>query len=592
MDLKADPDTPLDPLDPEPAPEPLTEPKTRKRRSPLSLTTGGRPRDDGSVTGLTAPLQLRHVPRPVNTTFKSDSPNPSQRPKAAFTWCAGLPEWAKNKVLGYVYRDWPYLIAIPDPTPGERRTEFAYIDKVTGPEMMKDEIDLLNRYGCGRYRVIINEEDSRPGEGKTLCTIYCSGLSNDLKSFPPADRRITDLTQVDLSHPDNRSYVEYLRGRGLLPEQRSEKDKENEMATVTAVSEMTGLVKELVQDRNKKGNDGDGKSLDLIADAAKRSMEMTQKSAEDYAARTRALDEEISKRRESMVITSSTPPAPQESPLKMALEIVQLMNSNKGSDDIVAKFMEQSNKQLERMEVMFKESLNRPQAQPTPIVDRIKDLKDLREISRDLFGDNKEEATIADAAGDLAPRWMRPFIPLIAPLATGLLQAFMAPKPMGAPPVQFPQQQQGIYPPPPPVQFPQQFQPNPGPVAVPQPQPQAQTQMPPQVLKLMQMIELPFLKQIQNPAMTGTDFAGWFVDGIDLATYEQVATFGPEALFQAICAYPPITEELVRVNMPESRVRSFLAEFCDPKWENEEGREPGTVSADKSSTEPGPTVVA
>jgi hypothetical protein len=559
------------------------------------LGLSGRPRDDGSLPGFTAAQVPTNVPRPRYTTYRSDSVNMHQRPKAAFTWAGGLPPWAKDKILGYVYRDWPYLTAIPDPPPGTKRTEFAYIDKVAGNEFFQGEQEFLDRYGCGRYRVIITEENNRPGEGKTLATVYVSGLSNDMKSFPPADKRISDISQVELNHPDNRSYIEFLRMRGLMPEQRSVKEEEQEMAVATTVSEMTGLVRDLVNERNKPQEDSaTARAVEVVADAAKTGFKITQ-DANTYAAKQRELaDEERRKNQPATVAATST-----IDQFEQIVRVITMLKEPKNNDDILTKFMEQvqkqneqAQKQTERMEALFKEIIAKPQTTPTPIQERVKDLAELKQMSESLWPREKDDDSgdaIVDAASEMGPKWLRPYMPLLIPVLTGLAQGWMAPRPSPGPVAAYPPQPQyqPQYPPPQhQPQFPGQPQftapaPAPGPVAVPQPQPAAMAgvpgvpaDMPPQVLKLMQMIELPFMNFITSIKLTGTDFADWFVDGTNMNTYDQVAAFGTDALFGAIASYPPIAQELVRLQMPEKRVRDFVTEFCNPKWGEETAQTP------------------
>jgi hypothetical protein len=586
-----DPDAPLDPdtgleLVPEPS-EGSKKPKQKKRHS-TGLGLGGRPRDDGSLPGFTAPVIPVNVPRPKFTTYRSDSVNMNQRAKSAFTWVNGLPGWAKDKILGYVYRDWPYLVPVPDPPPGMKKTEFAYIDKVAANEFFREEQEFLERYGCGRYRVILTEENSRPGEGKTLCTVYVTGLSNDMKSFPPADKRISDISQVELNHPDNRAYIEFLRMRGLMPEQRSVKEEEQEMAVATTVSEMTGLVRDLVNDRNKPQEDSaTARAVEVVADAAKTGFKITQ-DANTYAAKQRELADEERRKNQPPAVAAG----PTADPLDQALKIVALMKDSKGNDEILTKFMEQMQKQNERMELLFKEVMSKPQATPTPIQERVKDLAELKQMSESLWPREKDDDSgdaIVDAASEMGPKWLRPYMPLLIPVLTGLAQGWMAPRPSPGPVAAYPPQPQyqPQYPPPqhqPPFPGQPQFTapaPAPGPVAVPQPQPAAMAgvpgvpaDMPPQVLKLMQMIELPFMNFITSIKLTGTDFADWFVDGTNMNTYDQVAAFGPDALFGAIASYPPIAQELVRLQMPEKRVRDFVTEFCNPKWGEETAQTP------------------
>lgn len=541
----------------------------------------GRPRKDGTLPGLAAPSQATRVPRPKYSTFKSDSTNPNQRVKAAIAWWNGCPGWAKSKMLAYVYRDWPYLLPVPQPENGRRQTDFAYIDKISGEEPLQDEMDVLHKYGCGRYRIIINEDVAVNGESKTLCTLYITGLSNDMRSFPPADPRVTDVNQVDLAHPDNKSYVEFLRMRGLLPEQKSIKEEEQEMATVTAVSEMTGLVGKLIDKQNSTASEGQvasTKAMEVVAEGAKAAIKITQ-DANEYASKQREASDARQQQHQYQ------PQAPAENPMSIALEIVKVIqgnNSGNSGDAILSKVIEMQTKAFERMEALIDKAIARPSQQPTPMTERIKDLREMKEMSETLWPRDKEKDDdvvdgVADAAGELGPKWLRPFIPMLVPVVAGLAQAFMAPKQQPMMPQYQPQ-----YQPQPQQMYPPQYQPNPFPsqqmgsvlppqqVHQPQPMPAAQVPaMPPEVLRLMQMIEIPFLKHIKDPNMTGTDFAGWFIDGFDQTTFDQVVVFGPEALFQSICAYQPIAMDLYNAGMAEVRVRSFIGEFCAPRWEPE-----------------------
>jgi len=529
-----------------------------------------------------------YVPTPKFNSFKSDATNPAQRTKALWNWWNALQPHQKDQLQAYVYRDWP-ILKLPTGVRQEDVGSNPSMDKISGAEPIQDDVDFLHRYGVGIYRLRLNKTNkSKNGEttSGTITTAYINGLGVDMKSHPPTDKRIADIDQIELTHPENGSYISFLRMQGKLPEQRNQKDEENEMAQVTAISEMTGLVKDLV---NKNKDDSN-----LTEQAVKGIIDMTQKGAvatiEGFRDSMKDAEEIRRKAREEVqAATVAHPQAPAVDPFDQAIKIVTLMRDARGNDDILKQFMDLSQRQMERMETMMKESLNRPQAQPTPIVDRIKDLKDLREISRDLFGD-KEEATgmgdaVGDAAGELAPKWLRPFIPIITPLAMGLAQAFLSPRP-GAPvqyPPQYPPQPQpGANPyPPPPVQFPGPVSaPGPGPQPVPT-APQSQPVNPPtgpmpvpgmpaEVANLLFMIQGPFLNMIGDPQMSGTEFAGWFQDGFGVVAHNQVIAFGPEALFTAIASYPPIANELLAARMPEKRVRDFINEFCDPKWEDEE----------------------
>jgi hypothetical protein len=246
---------------------------------------------------------------------------------------------------------------------------------------------------------------------------------------------------------------------------------------------------------------------------------------------------------------------------------------------------------------LFKEVMSKPHTTPTPIQERVKDLAELKQMSETLWPRDKEDNmgdAVMDAAGDMGPKWLRPYLPVVIPVLTGLAQSFLTPRPSPPAPVQYPVQPQTGYPQPP-VQFPTGPTPNApliptpigpnqltNPAVVPQLGPVSVPGMPPEVSNLLHTIKDPLLVHISDVDKTGTDFAGWFIDGYGMPTHNQIIAFGHGALFQAVCAYPPIAGELSNMRMPEKRVREFVAEFCNPKWDNEsvegeQGNGVGTV---------------
>ena len=128
------------------------------------------------------------VPDPKFRIFKSDATNPNQRFKPFCNYWNSLPQWAKDRSLLYVYREHPVLLYVErDPEGKQKDFEFNYIDKISGAEPLQDEADLLNRYGCGNYKLVFNViETGKPN--RTLCTVYAVNIGGgDFKSNPPTE---------------------------------------------------------------------------------------------------------------------------------------------------------------------------------------------------------------------------------------------------------------------------------------------------------------------------------------------------------------------------------------------------------------------
>ena len=90
------------------------------------------------------------------------------------------------------------------------------------------------------------------------------------------------------------------------------------------------------------------------------------------------------------------------------------------------------------------------------------------------------------------------------------------------------------------------------------------------IYALLSSITVPLLNNLQVDG-TGSDFADWFVGGYGQQVYDEVAQLGPDMLFQAISTFPPIITNPIYTQTPTEKVQAFITEFCDPKWEEEEG---------------------
>jgi hypothetical protein len=195
------------------------------------------------------PRGVPRFPTPPARKFASESPAGKNRPNQALNWLNGLPLAFRNRCDFYVYRDFPVLITPPVDTTTGRPKWYKYIDIVSASDAnpIREESDLLNRYGCGRYRLILNETDKAKGEeSRNIFMITVTGLGSDYDRYPPNDQLIGDITKVDLDHPDNRSYVQYLKRSGKLPGDLDKEKQEQEMATATIMEKVMDQNKDLI----------------------------------------------------------------------------------------------------------------------------------------------------------------------------------------------------------------------------------------------------------------------------------------------------------------------------------------------------------
>jgi len=545
--------------------------KTKDSRQNTSADNGklgGRPRGDGMPPGsVSTPTQ---VPRPKFTIFKSDSTNGSQRTRAFYNWWNDLPTWAREKTILYVYRDWPVLKALP-----EDSKDFAYIDKISGEEPLTDDLDLLNRYGCGRYKLMFNEQP-----GGNLCVAYAYSLGNDMKSYPPTDRRISDIENIDDSHPDNRSYIEFLKMRGIW-----KKEGEGEMATATVVDrvldqnrELTDKVIKSAQQAQQTPPKNDGVSLDqamrmgmeVVADASKRSNEIMQKTFEQ----ARSIQDDR---------TPAVPSAPAVDPMQLAIQLVTLIQQgksegNKEVEMLRGQLAQLQQEQLRMMSDQLKTLTERLTSNTSPnatnpfssIQEGMKAMREMKSVVDDISGNTgNDKGVVEEVAGAIGPAWLGKYAPLIQQGFSVVdsffrYRAAMSGAPMpNMPPQQYPTSPQPSFPQNP-QGYPQQQYAPPAPPAPGLSAPPLPAGFPPELANLLMRISRSLHYHLADINATGTDFASWFMSGEGDETYAEVRGFGAEGIVGALQAFP-VTNQIL-VQFPAERVQMFVTEFVNPNF--------------------------
>lgn len=555
-------------------------PRSAHKKEAAAEQGGGRPRNDGMPPGTAAPTATIKIPRPKFTVFKSDSTNGSQRTKSFYNWWNALPTWARERTILYVYRDWPVLKAIP-----EGSDDFVYIDKISGEEPLQDDIDLLNRYGCGRYKLMFNEQP-----GGNLCTAYAYSLGNDMKSYPPTDRRISDIENVDDSHPDNRSYIEFLKMRGTW-----KKEGEGDMAVATVVDRLLDQNKDLTDKAVKAAqqpvpkNDNDASmrlGMEVVADAAKRSNEIMQNTFEQA--------------RQIHVVppASAAPATPPVDPMEMALRIVALLKEGKDKDDpeivqLRAQVDQLRNDQVtmlrDELKAMREQMNNTSRVTGNPFAslqEGMKAMRDMRTVVDEISGASHEKGVVEEAVDAVGPKWLGKYAPLIQQ-GFGLFDSFFRYRAASA---GFPM------PPGPQPQYPMAPQPGfpPNPQGFPQPQPQPQPQtisapplppgFPPELANLLMRISRSLHYHLADINATGSDFASWFMSGEGDETYAEVQSFGVEGIIRALQSFP-VTAQIVN-QFPIERLQLFVTEFVTPQFDDEDKGDEETPAGPVAVEEP------
>lgn len=149
--------------------------------------------------------------------------------KALFSYLATLQPDHWDRVICYLYRSWP---RIDRNLTGNDKN----IEKIGEPFT---EDDILKKWGEGDYLVRVNDSGRKNG---SLCTAALKIRNTD---YPP----VLDLAELDLGHPDNRSYIDGLKARGIkLP---NEKAAEVHATEATAAAGLVDVTRTLLRERNQ-----------------------------------------------------------------------------------------------------------------------------------------------------------------------------------------------------------------------------------------------------------------------------------------------------------------------------------------------------
>lgn len=158
----------------------------------------------------------------------------------------------KSDLVCYLYRTWPVI---------DRRLSGAkakYIDKLTAEMTTVDYI--RKAWGSGRYRLDLF--DAGVGKYGTRIASTKLDLGYDMDCMPVIGPGFAELVR---GHPDNKSFEQTLRMRGLLTEEEVDDMKDSGAAAVAQLSNtVTELAGKLSERRQAAGDEPLSLALSLI----------------------------------------------------------------------------------------------------------------------------------------------------------------------------------------------------------------------------------------------------------------------------------------------------------------------------------------
>jgi hypothetical protein len=501
-------------------------------------------------------LGVPRFPTPPARRFASEAAAHKNRPNTALNWLNGLPQGFRNRCDFYIYRDLPVLVTPPVDTDTGRPKWYKYIDIVSAadPNPIREEADLLNRYGCGRYRLILNETDKAKGEeSRNIFMITITGLGSDYDKYPPNDQLVGDISKVDLDHPDNRGYVQYLRRNGKLPGDLDKEKQEQEMATATIV--------EKVMDQNKE-------LIDTVVRTSKeRPVTPVAAQAGPDVTAVLTMAGEVMREASLNAIKNSNGMT-----MRDVIELMGQLKPESTSDEVRELRQALDAERRERMTALERQleklsttaaNPNTPPTSPFAYFDEgLKAMEHMKTVTDKFTGGGGGAAEEAGMPKFMT--WLQPVLTIAQNLASSGVQAWA---------LYQRQQQMNTGVPVPPMSTASPASPipdtpttnptptaaavaglpapTPGPVAVPDPSLERAT-------TLLNSIQVPLLNYLGNPELDGISFADWFISGFSVDAYYELRQYG-QMIEIALTNYEPIKPVIDA--LPAGRLHQFVDEF-------------------------------
>jgi hypothetical protein len=503
-------------------------------------------------TASTRPPKPKHFPKPPH--FKCP-------PEKFFPYLRNLPQECQDRSIVYVYATWPVLNHVQVLPPEEqeailkKRKPFPQtnIAKLSQPFDTDDwEMEILHRWGSGNYHFKLNDIGvPKNAEFPNKHIAMCDVRRLEDPQYPP----VRDMRLIDVSHPDNASYIAQMRLKGVKfwgDDAQSEIQKEDEeMAQVAAIDTLTAaLVESTKRERTEakaapaappdvQGLAG-AKAVESVAEGARQGMSIISeavKTANDMQAKAQDPKKYIEDLQAVAQMMQPKNGGGDDSPMR---DMVKMMHeSHIASMDAINKRLESAetwNRQLlEKIMTKPAEPASSTIDKPKSFIHQIKELAEVKDVLRDLLGGESDDTPWYAAVGLRA-------LDTIAANATNFMHNLaVARSGMGEPVA------------PPEGEAEATDQPGPARPA----QPAGKDAI---IFTVLTNLRPPLLEALST-GVPGFDFAAWLItQNGDDRLYNLMAAEGKQGLFNLMQKHPQLWME---TRAHAVRLDSFADEFLD-----------------------------
>lgn len=464
----------------------------------------------------------------------------------------------------YGYRAWPVVDhTLPEYPGGPRNLKApSYFGKWSEP-MTIDQF--IQEHGDGTYTLKLN--DAANG----------AGTVHELKRWVVRDSGVDpvlNVHQLDHNAPENKTYIQKLQLRGILPlseeEIKRKKEEEEEMAEKESIVAMTNLVGELARETRKPPPEkpsapsappadiqqvtaGSEKGMLLMGEGFSRAIEALSAVAKINGSQPPPVDPVESFAKVAAVIRDMTPKVTgPPDPVAAILPVIQSSNANMIA--AIERISQQNAADRAASEARFSAALEKI-AEKEAAKNPLEILTQAREIKAAL---DEDEPKSSKGGSD----WKETIIASLPSLFQTALNVFVAYNPPKQPEhsgaTNHHQQHQAIPPMPSPEE---QFM-----AKVVEQLPVHIRPFIPQLRENLALVAVPLIRDLTTMSRTGADFAATFVSIINDEAYETLRAQGPDTIAAILHLNPQVMQACQSVGA--DRLGQFVKDFIE--WGDEE----------------------
>lgn len=520
----------------------------------------------GKESGKGIPPQYPSIPKGEKFSPLPNLPkSPKVKAEFIFNYWKNLSPDDQARCTMYVYRKWPVIDRTKSGGPDAEKN----IGKYHEP-MDIEEIERI--HGSGDYHVILNEQYLYK---RTV--LYTSPLPYSIRKedSPP----ILDLRELDMSDPQNASYIERLRLKGVKFPGEEDKD----MAAGNAAMEtMAQTIKDLsTQAVTAAQRPPQVTAIPIRTDTAEQAA---QKGANEMLVETCKTAIAIVKESAHTNQNSADPMAMVEAVTKIAERIApkqdnsgaslvkEVLESNRAMNERIS---DMQNKQIDDLRTELRASRRESEAAvipPKTLAEQLDELEKFSSTIKKISGIGGDEEGGSGRNGKTT--WMD-MMPVLVPAGVALFgqvasmihnyavakgapgQAMAPPAIPLTPDQQEMAQQAGML-----QQIPS------APQQPQQQQPQGTMNVNPLYAMfvkqhpMLESLRKPLLEFMADPSLEypGAEFAGFFIQLRGRLDYETLCGVGPDMIAKLLASYPPIWNEIQGIPL---KVEKFILDFCN-----------------------------